>query len=483
MEHETEHDSLEFVTGLYDATQPTGLPVLPSVDLEARFCLPDDASEPGGSWFDVVVLPDDRVALVVGEAPGVGVATAVTAAQMRGVIRAGLRRDGDAVDALQLADIHAEDLTDARGTTAVIVILDPLRCIATYASAGHAPPRLLPAGGPGVLLSDTGGGPLGTGAGTGYARATCSLDPGDAVLLASAAAHRSGSVSFAGGPAESAADPTFAGLQRAADTLAGQLAADETLCLVAARLRTRAHQALAVQLDGEVDPIRCAREKLGAWLTELRASPMDQMGLTHAASELVTNAIEHGALGDGHVELRARLGSNGVVLIEVLDHGTWQAPSDDRERGRGLAMAAGLVDHLGVASRPTGTRAFVQHRLSRPVQIETVTAAARTDEVSEGVEVVHTAAHAVSLRGAFPHHDVERVAAEILVASRGGTVRLSLDVTEVTSLSTSACRLLADLTSVNRAVGLYAADIVITAAGDSAAQRMLDITRVPHDVA
>lgn len=484
MDNDAEHDGLEFVTALYDVIQPTGLPVLPMFDVDGRFCLPDDATEPGGLWFDVVVLPDDRVALVVGEAPGIGMATAVAAAQMRGVIRAGLRRDGDAVDALQLADIHAEDVADARGTTAAIVLLDPVLRLATYASAGHPPPWLLPAGGPAVLLSDTGGGPLGTGAGTGYARATCSLSEGDAVLLASAAAHRSEAVAFPGAAAEAGADPAFAGLHRTAGELASHLASDDALCLVAARLRTPAHRALVVRLEGEADPARCAREELGTWLTELRASPMDQMGLTHAASELVTNAVQHGARSDDRVvELRARLESNGVVLIEVLDHGTWQAPSDDCERGRGLAMAAGLVDHLGVAIRPSGTRAFVQHRLSRPVPIETVAPAARTAHVNAGVEVVHTAPYAVSLRGAFAHQDVERVAAEILVASRGGTVRLSLDVTEVTSLSTSAVRLLADLTSVNHAVGLYAADIEITSAADSTTQRTLDINRVPHHVA
>ena len=145
---ETERDGLQLVTALHDVVQPAGLPVLPSFDIHGRFCVPDDAVEPGGSWFDVVVLPDDRLALVVGEVPGIGLTAAVTAAQMRGVIRAGLRRDGDAVDALQLGDIHAEDIPDARGSTVLIVLLDADRGIAAYASAGHPPPWLVPADGP-----------------------------------------------------------------------------------------------------------------------------------------------------------------------------------------------------------------------------------------------------------------------------------------------------------------------------------------------
>ena len=464
---EAERDGLQLVTALHDVVQPAGLPVLPSIDIYGRFCVPDDAVEPGGSWFDVVVLPDDRVALVVGEVPGIGLTAAVTAAQMRGVIRAGLRRDGDAVDALQLGDIHAEDTPDARGTTVLIVLLDADRGIAAYATAGHPPPWLVPADGPAVPLSDTGGGPLGTGSGTGYARATCSVGKGDGVLLAGSVVHRAAS--------------TPDDLDRLVESLAAGLSSDQALSVVGASLRAEPHPSLEVRLDVEVDPVRCAREQLGSWLAQLGASPMDQMGVTHAAAELVTNAFEHGARGqDPWVELRARLGSNGVALVEVLDHGTWQVPVEDLTRGRGLAMAAGLVDHLGVALRPDGTRAFLQHRLLHAAPIEVVRATARVDPAPAPVEVVHTAPHAVALKGAFGHEDVDRVAAQLLVATRGGTVRLSLDLREVTSLSTSAVQLLTDLTSVNRAVGMYAADIEILSTADSTVQRTLDSACIPH---
>jgi anti-sigma regulatory factor (Ser/Thr protein kinase) len=466
---EAERDGLELVTALHDVVQPAGLPVLPSFDIHGRFCVPDDAVEPGGSWFDVVVLPDDRVALVVGEVPGIGLTAAVTAAQMRGVIRAALRRDGDAVDALQLGDIHAEDTPDARGSSVLIALLDADRGIAAYASAGHPPPWLIPAEGPAVLLSDTGGGPLGTGSGTGYARATCSLAKGDGVLLAGSAVHR--------------AAWTFDDLDRTVETLAVGLASDQALTVVGASLRTDPHDGFEVRLDGEVDPGRAARDHLSSWLADMGASPMDQMGVTHAAAELVTNAFEHGAHGhDPWVELRARLGSNGVALVEVLDHGTWQVPVEDLARGRGLAMAAGLVDHLGVALRPDGTRAFLQHRLLRAAPIEVVRAT-RSGPPDGALELVHTAPHAVTLRGAFGHDDVERVAAELLVATRGGTVRLTLDLRDVSSLSTSAVQLLTDLTSVNRAVGMYAADIEILSTADSTVQRTLDSACIPHHAA
>jgi anti-sigma regulatory factor (Ser/Thr protein kinase)/anti-anti-sigma regulatory factor len=476
----TEQGDLEFVTSLQTVVQQTGVPVLPFVDLDSRFSVPSDAVEPGGTFFDVVVLADDRVALFVGEVPGVGMPVSIMAAQMRAVLRAGLRRDSDVMEALQLADVHAEDVADARGTSALVALVDPERGLVTYATAGHAPPLLLPASGPAEPLEGTGGGLLGTGTGTGYAPATFPLGPDDVVLLVSAAAHRAGVLVL---PETSAAAATaFDDLTGVAATILGGLAADDTLCLVAARRRADAHQDLRTRLDRDASPVRRAREELGGWLDDLRAAPIDRMAVVHATAELVTNAVDHGGQGDRtQIELQGRLGSDGVVRIEVLDHGTWQPPSDDLERGRGLAMAAGLVDHLGVSVGPFGTRALLQHRLLRPVAIDSSIPAGRTGS-SGAVEVVHGAPQVVSLKGPFGHDDVERVAAEILVAARGGTVGLALDLTEVTDLSTSAVRLLVDLTSVNRAVGMFTADLGISAADGSTAERTLDIAGVPHRV-
>ena len=208
-----------------------------------------------------------------------------------------------------------EDTPDARGSTALVVLLDADRGIAAYASAGHPPPWLVPAEGPAVLLSDTGGGPLGTGSGTGYARATCRWARATVCSWPVRRCHR--------------AAWTSDDQDRMVESLAAGLSSDQALCVVGRLVADRAApRAWRCDWTVEVDPVRCAREELGSWLAELGASPMDQMGVTHAAAELVTNAFEHGAHNhDPWVELRARLGSNGVALVEVLDHGTWQCRS------------------------------------------------------------------------------------------------------------------------------------------------------------
>jgi anti-sigma regulatory factor (Ser/Thr protein kinase) len=471
----TEQDDIELVTSLHTVVQPAGVPVLPLVDLDGVFCVPSDATEPAGTWFDVVVLPDDRVALVVGEVPGIGLTAAVTAAQVRAVIRAGLRHHVNVAEALQLADVHAEDAPEARGSSALIALVDPDRATVTYATAGHAPPLLLPAQGPVEPLSGTGGGLLGTGTGTGFGPATRPLAPGDVVLLASAVGQRSAPLALPVGVS------IFDDLDRVVDSLLPGMAGDDTLSLVAVRLRESPQRELQLRWQRDDDPVRRAREELSGWLAELRASAMDQMSIIHAAAELVTNAVEHGGSeDDGQVDLHGRLGSDGVVRIEVLDHGTWREPSGDLERGRGLAMAAGLVDHLGVSIDPSGTRALLQHRLSRPVAIDASRPGGRSGVTTRQVQVEHTSPHVVALRGGFGHDDVDRVAAEILVASRGGTIGLSLDLTEVSELSTSAVRLLVDLTSVNRAVGMFTADIDVSSSAGSTTQRSLEIAGVPH---
>jgi anti-sigma regulatory factor (Ser/Thr protein kinase) len=482
MNTDSTEDELEFVTSIQSVVQAAGVPVLPKLDLNGSYCVPQDASEPGGSWFDAVVLHDDRLALVVGEAPGIGLAASVVAAEVRSILHSALRRDADVVEALLLADAFADDVDEARGTSALVAVIDPERSLVTYATAGHAGPLLLPAHAAAAQLGGTGGGVLGTGTGTGFAPVTCDLMPGDVVLLASAAAHRSAALTLLDLLGETA-EMAFQDLTVLADASLARLGPDDTLCLVAARLRGAPHRELRVRLkDG--DAVRVTRGELSMWLEELRASPMDEMALTHAASVLVTNAIDHGGRDDDReIELYARLGTDGVIRVEVTDHGTWQAPSEDLSRGRGLAMAAGLVDHLGVATGPFGTRALLQHRLVRPVPIETTRGSSREVPRPAPVEVLHPEPHVIALQGTFGHDDVERVAAEILVATRGGTLGFCLDVTGVTELSTSGARLLIDLTSVNRSIGMFAADIDIVAEAGSMTQHTLDVTGIPHRVA
>lgn len=63
------------------------LPVLPGLTLAARYLPAGGDLEVGGDWYDVFVLPDGRVSLVIGDATGHDVAAAAAMAELRHLLR------------------------------------------------------------------------------------------------------------------------------------------------------------------------------------------------------------------------------------------------------------------------------------------------------------------------------------------------------------------------------------------------------------
>lgn len=473
--NDQETDELELAIALQDAMLPTGVPVLPMLDVGARFRFADGTVEPVGSWLDVVALPDGRIALVVGEAPGTGIAAAAAMGRVSAVVRAGLRQAADVSATLGLADGFAGSSADTRGTTVTVALVDPVAATLSYATAGHPPPLVVLPSGATDLLAGTGGRALGLGGGAGFETAVRALAPDDLVLLTSAAAVHRGATARLG--------DTRADLDELASGLHAAMDGEETVTLVAARLRPAPHDPLRSGLARERGAAALARERLGAWLDAVGSSPMDRMALVHATAELVTNAVEHGGPGGGRwIELNAEVGHDGTARVEVHDGGSWRPPSDGIEGGRGLAMAAGLVDELELSTDDTGTHALLRHRLAHPLTIQP---GASAPPVHHAVEI-RREPHTIALHGAFTQDDVEQVGAEVLIATRAGMVALTLDLCEVTRLDASAVRLLADLSSAygtTSASGATGHGLRIRTARSSAVHLALDTAGVPHDAA
>jgi len=80
---------------------------------------------------------------------------------------------------------------------------------------------------------------------------------------------------------------------------------------------------------------------------------------TFAVNEAVSNAIEHGRPSpEGTIRMRVAE-EDGALVFEVEDHGTF-APKPStldplRERGRGLAFMAAVVDEVDVRRGSRGT--------------------------------------------------------------------------------------------------------------------------------
>jgi phosphoserine phosphatase RsbU/P len=65
---------------------PSALPALPGVEVAARYV--PGSGRVGGDWYDVFPLPSGRLALVVGDVAGSGLAAAVITGRIRSALRA-----------------------------------------------------------------------------------------------------------------------------------------------------------------------------------------------------------------------------------------------------------------------------------------------------------------------------------------------------------------------------------------------------------
>ncbi|OBG95625.1 ATPase, partial [Mycobacterium sp. E3251] len=108
----------------------------------------------GGDWYDVVDLDDGRIAMVVGDCVGHGLAAATVMGQVRSACRALLFENPSPGAALSGMDRFAARLPGAQCTTAVCAVLNPETGELIYSSAGHPPPVLVHADGTTQILDD-----------------------------------------------------------------------------------------------------------------------------------------------------------------------------------------------------------------------------------------------------------------------------------------------------------------------------------------
>lgn len=110
--------------------------------------------EVGGDWYDVADLDDGRIALLVGDCVGHGLAAATVMGQVRSACRALLFDNPSPAAALKGLDRFAAKLPGALCTTAVCAVLNPDTGELVYSSAGHPPPIVVHADGTTQMLED-----------------------------------------------------------------------------------------------------------------------------------------------------------------------------------------------------------------------------------------------------------------------------------------------------------------------------------------
>ena len=145
----------------------------------------EPAYQVGGDYYDYIELPDDRLAVVLGDVSGKGVSAALLMAKLSGDVRYSLaseRRPAAAVDRINRSFCRSgwED----RFVTFILVVLDLRSHEVVLVNAGHMAPLLRHgAGRVEPIGDDVAGLPLGVDASFQYQQYTHQLGPGDFVTI------------------------------------------------------------------------------------------------------------------------------------------------------------------------------------------------------------------------------------------------------------------------------------------------------------
>ncbi|HEX6754425.1 MAG TPA: SpoIIE family protein phosphatase [Mycobacteriales bacterium] len=347
---------------LQQSMLPSALPDVDGLELTARYHPAVKSLEVGGDWYDVLALPDGRVAVTVGDVVGRGLGAASAMGQLRSALAALALSTADPGAVLDGLERFADRVEGARLATVLYALLDPVDGTIAYSSAGHLPPLLVdPDGRPRYL---TGGrSPLLCARPRGApprGHATETLPPGGTVLL------------YTDGLVERRGESLDVGLDRLSaaaaeldrgrppgewcDALLDALLAggkgDDDVALLGLRyapVLTRVLPARPEELAG-------LREDLRRWLAGVGATREEVADMLVAAGEACANAVEHAYDGGpGELVVQARLGPGRELTLTVRDRGHWRTVPAPGDRGRGLPLMRALADSVAVAVGEGGT--------------------------------------------------------------------------------------------------------------------------------
>ncbi|GAA3494869.1 SpoIIE family protein phosphatase [Streptomyces prasinosporus] len=360
----------ELVGMLQRQLLPRRLPRLPGAVAVARY-LPSTAGlELGGDWYDVIPLPDNHVALVIGDVQGHSAGAATLMGQMRTALRA-YAVEGHPPDVVvSHANRLLVDMETDLFATCCYVDIDMEEGSAWCVRAGHLPPVVRHPDGGTETVEAEGGPPLGVVAQADFPMSPLRLRPGTTVVLTTDGLVESVEADIDEGMDRlarhlSAADPAHLG--PVADALLGNAPRSDDVALLLVRYDGMATRPLreswtvwrVPQAVGHAR--RFTRRTLRSWgVTE------DLDGALLAVSELVTNALVH---TDGQVRLDLTL-VNDRLRLAVADASprtpvkptsiSWEATG-----GRGILLVEALAAAWGTLPVSGGKQVWAEFVLRR----------------------------------------------------------------------------------------------------------------------
>ena len=360
---------------------PPGSPAASGLEIACRYRPGSSGTEVGGDWFDIIQLPGNRTALVIGDVMGRGLRAAVAMGQLRTAVRTLAMLDLDPAEVLTALDEIARGLGDDPDdvdadsdrvelylATCVYAVYDAVTRRCTFANAGHLPPVLVIPGEEALMLDVPPGLPLGVG-GEPFEEVTVEIPDGALLGL------------YTDGLVESRKHQLEEGLSALRETLSGPPRELEALCdhlltaldphhgeddiaLLMARVRALPADAVGDwTLPSDPTSVARARELACGWL--LARGLDDLIDTTELlVSELATNALRH-----GRGNIRLRLLRDTKLVCEVWDNGYAQPRQrrarDTDEGGRGLQLVSMLADRWGSRRTPSGKTVWFELGLPR----------------------------------------------------------------------------------------------------------------------
>ncbi|MGW0611551.1 SpoIIE family protein phosphatase [Streptomyces sp. NPDC002788] len=360
----------ELVGMLQRQLLPRRLPRLPGAVAVARY-LPSTAGlELGGDWYDVIPLPDNHVALVIGDVQGHSAGAATLMGQMRTALRA-YAVEGHPPDVVVAhANRLLMDMESELFATCCYVDLDMEEGSAWYVRAGHLPPVLGHPDGSTEIPEAEGGPPLGVVTQADFPMSPLRLQPGTVIALAT------------DGLVETPEADIDEGMDRLAERLAGAVPAD--LGLVADALLGDAPRSddvalLLLRYDGM--DLRPLRESWTVWRVpqavgharRFARRTLRSWGITEAydaallvVSELVTNALVH---TDGQVRMDLTLIDNRLrIAVADASPRTPVRPTSvgwEATGGRGILLVEALSATWGTLPVSGGKQVWAELVLGR----------------------------------------------------------------------------------------------------------------------
>lgn len=190
----------------------------------------------------------------------------------------------------------------------------------------------------------------------------------------------------------------------------------------------------------EPEQLVSLRYRLGQWLKDSDCGAERAQRLLLAANEAVTNAVEHAYAGTqpGPVLVRGEVLADDTIRITVSDRGSWRPAHRTEYRGRGIFMMQECGDTVRIEKTHHGTEVSITSRPQPyPEPGPGLSFCREYFQVSTATHDDHVAA---TVTGTLPAECETALSRELLAASCGGVIPLTIDITGLTEVTDNARR-------------------------------------------